>query len=102
MGDEEIEPAIVVVIEPERARRKSAVGDAGRLRDVGEPARAHVLEQPIAAESREVDVDAAVVIEVGRGGADPVQLNLESRSARDVGEGAVVVVAVQRRNDFDP
>ena len=100
MADEEIEPAVAVVVEPERARREARVGDAGALRHVFEAAAAAVPEKMIAAERRDVDVDVAVVVEVRRGHAEAVHLDREPGGSRDVGEGAVVIVAIERRIRF--
>src|SRR2546423_90915 len=96
MGDEKIELAVVVIIEPERTRRKSAVLDPCRFRDVAEFAAAYVSEQAIAAKRGEIDIDATVVIEVSRGAADAVDLDVQSGSAGEIGERAIVIVAVQR------
>ena len=95
--DEQIELAVVVVVEPQRARREPAVADAGLLRDVRERAAASVPKQPIAAERGDVDDRLAVVVEVGRRRADAVQLDVEPGPARDVGERRRCPVAVQRR-----
>ena len=94
VGHEQVEPAVVVVIEPERARGKPRVADAGLRGHVEEMAAAQISEQSIAPERRQVHVDVSVVVVVGGGGPDSVQFDVESRAGGDVGERAVVLVAI--------
>ena len=98
--DEQIQLSVVVVVEPERARGESACRDARRARHVDELAGTRISKQSIAAESRHVEIGAAVVVVVGGGSAQRVQLDAESRRRRHVGERAVAVVAIERETRF--
>ena len=53
--------------------------------------------QVIAAKFREVEVGPAVVVEVAGRGAQAIDRDVQPRRRRDVGERAIVVVAVERR-----
>ena len=64
--------------------------------DVAEMSAAFVVEQMIAAERGDVDVVAAVVIVIADGHADAVDLDVEAAARGDVGERAVVIVAIER------
>jgi hypothetical protein len=55
VGDEQVEQAVAVVVEPRGARAEARVGDAGRLRDVAELPAAEVLEEAVAFECRDVE-----------------------------------------------
>src|SRR4029077_245177 len=96
VGDEQIELAVVVVVEPQRAGREPRAGNAGTGGDIDELAAADVAEQVTGAECRQVNVDLAVVVEIGSGAADAVDLDVEAGSTRHVGKGAVVAITVQR------
>jgi DNA-binding response OmpR family regulator len=92
-GDEQIEPAVAVVIAKARARRPAAVaGDAHLLGDVGERAIAVVAIQPVLAEVRDEEIDAAVVVEIARGDA-------EALTARD-GESDKVLGLESGADDY--
>ena len=86
---------VLVVVEPEGAGREARVADPGRRRHVGERPVAAPLEQPVGAESRQIDIDMPVVVEIGRGAAHAIQRDVETGAARDVGEPAVAVVAIE-------
>ena len=66
------------------------------LGDVAELAAAFVVEQAVAFERGDVDVVAAVVVVIGDGHAHAVHLDVEAAAGGDVGERAVVVVAIER------
>ncbi len=69
--DEEVELAVLVVVEEEGARAVAGVGHAGRLADVAELAAAEVLEEGVAhAHGADEEVGVAVVVDVGEGGRD--------------------------------
>ena len=72
-----------------------AAAEPARARHVDERALAGVPEQPVLADTRDEEVGEAVVVEVADGDAHPVHLDVEPRRARDVGERAVAVVAVE-------
>ena len=97
VADEEIEQAVAVEVEPQRRRaERRAAAEAARLRDVDERALAGIAEQPVLADAGDEEVGKAVVVEVADGDAHPVHLHVEAGGARDVGERAVAVVAIQR------
>ena len=75
---------------------KSALRIPDGCGDVAEFAVAFVVEQAVAFERGDVDVVAAVVIVVADGDAHAVHLDVEAAAARDVGEGAVAIVAIER------
>src|SRR4029453_18619222 len=83
-GHEQVEPAVVVVVEKAGAGAPSAGGDAGTGGDVGERPVAHVAVQGVAAVVGHVDVGEAVVIVIAGGRAHAV---LVLRSAADGGPG---------------
>ena len=56
-----------------------------------------VAEQAILADRRDEDVLPAVVVEVGGGGAHPVQLDLQSGRLGHIGEPAGALVAIEPR-----
>src|SRR5207248_1820227 len=76
------------------------VGSCSPARRVDELAGTRISKQSIAAESRHVEIGAAVVVVVGGGSAKRVQLDAESRRRRHVGERAVAVVAIERETRF--
>ncbi len=78
-GDEQVQAAVAVVVEPEGARREPGVADAGLRGDVFEAAASVVTEQAARAERRDVDVGVAVVVEVRRRDAKPVHLDRQAR-----------------------
>ena len=96
VGDEQIEAAVAVVVEPRGAGREPGVADTGRVGDVGEAQAAKVAEQAILAERGDVEIGPAVVVVVGGRGAKAVERNPEARGGRDVGERAVAIVPVER------
>src|SRR5262249_24341547 len=74
---EQVELAILVVVEPQRARREPGIGHARLDGDVGELAAAESLEQAVAAKRRHVDVRPAVVVEVRRSASHAVEVYIE-------------------------
>src|ERR1700730_10802979 len=67
LADEQIEPAIVVVIEPDSAGRPSWSGDTGFLRYVCEGTVAVVVVQDVSAILRDINVRKAIAIVVAHG-----------------------------------
>src|SRR5258705_1680924 len=98
IGDDEIEPAIFVVVKPSGAGGPATfIGDSGFGGDVGERAVAIVAIEDAAAVSGHVDVREAVIVEVTDGDALAVMsFARESGFFGDIGEGAVAIVVVQR------
>ena len=70
-ADKKIEAAIVVVVEPDRARGPPGGGDAGFFGHVGESAVAIVVIQNAAAVLRDVQVGEAVTVVIADGHALP-------------------------------
>ena len=97
VGDEEIELAVVVVVEPHGAGGKSGIGDAGFGGHIGKLAVAQIAEEMIRSEGGDVDVVVAVVVVVADGAAQPVHFDRESGLPGHVGERAVFVVVIERR-----
>ena len=101
VADEQIEQAVAIEVQPHRRRAEghASVQTAG-FRRVHERALAGVAEQPVLADAGDKHVGEAVVVEVADGDAHAVQLDVEACGARDVGERAVPVVAIeaQRRS----
>src|SRR5579862_10046172 len=58
------------------------------------------MEEAVAFEGGDVNVVEAVVIEVANGDADAVHFDVESAAGGDIGEGAVLIVTVERAEGF--
>ena len=69
-GDEEVEPAVAVVVAPGCAGGPVAESDAGLLGNVGERAVVVVVVEAVLAEVGDVDVGPAVVVVVADGDAE--------------------------------
>ncbi len=95
-GDEEIEPAVAVVVAPGGAGGPVAERDAGFFGDVGEGAVVVVVVEAVLAEVGDVDVGPAVVVVVGDGYAEAPAVVGDAGFGGDVGEGAVVIVVEER------
>ena len=101
VDDKEIEETIVVVVEPARAYRPHllAMGlrtSNARLRgDVSECPIAVVVKELIAGHVGNENVGATIVVVVTNGDAHAIACSGDAGFFRDVGEGAVVVVAVK-------
>ena len=97
MRDEEIEPAIVVIIEPTGGHGPALVR-GGKARS-----RGHVLEAAVAAvaiegaaiEARDKEVDTAIVVEVAGGHSHRIAFARQAGRLRHVGEGAIAIIAVE-------
>ena len=70
-AQEEIQPAVVVVVEPHGARGPSRRGDAGSVGDVGERAVAVVVIQRASPVRCHENIGIAVVVVVGDGASHP-------------------------------
>ena len=72
IDDEQIEPAVIVVVELGPGDAELAVGDARGARHVGEPSVAAIVQQLIPTRAGDEEIHVAVVVEVGGGGPDRV------------------------------
>ena len=70
------------------------------MRYVAKLAVAFVVEETIAFERGDVDVVAAVVIVIGDRNAHAIHLHIQAAAGGDIGERAVVIVAIERRQRF--
>ena len=96
IADEQIEQAVAVVIEPQRGAAEGLPpAQAGLVGDVHEGALAGVVEQPSLAHRGDVEVGKTVVVVVADGDTHAVHFDVEPGLPRDIGEGAVAVVAVE-------
>ena len=98
VGDDQIEPAIFVVIEPSGAGGPSAfVGDAGFGGDIGEGSVAVVVIENGAAVAGDVEIGIAVVIEIAdRNALAVVSFAADAGFFGDVGKSSVAVVVIER------
>ena len=97
VGDHQVEPAVLVVVEEHGARGEAGIADAGLCRHVRERPAAQVAEQAVRAEAGHVQVDATVVVVVGGRDPKPIHLDRQARRLGHVREMALAVVAIQRR-----
>ena len=99
VGDEQIELAVVVVVEPRSARREPRIADRrpapSRPSNFPSP---QIVEQTIRPEAGHVDVDLARRCRKSAAATPRPYISIASPACRGhVGERAVLVVAVQRR-----
>src|SRR3954468_24715422 len=95
-AEEEIELAIVIVIEPYGAGGPTRGEEAGLAGDVGEGAVAVIAVEDAIAVGGDEDIGPTVVIVVTDGHAHPEGPAGDSGLFGDVGEGAVAIVLVER------
>ena len=87
VADEQVEPAVAVVVEERRRDAPAArVADAGGFRHVGERAVAVVAEKHGARESRAIQVHEAVVVEVARRDAHAIRPQANPALGSDIRE----------------
>ena len=96
LADEQIQPPVIVVVEPHRARAPSGGGDAGLLRHIGKRPIAVIVIQDAPSILRHVHVGEAVTVVVAHRNALPVASSGNTRFLGDVGKGAVAIVAIKR------
>ena len=100
VGDEEIEMAVFVVVDPGAAgvpaRFGAGLEQAGAFGDVGEGAVAVVvIENILAVVGDEEIVIAIVVVVADAAGLSPTGADVEAGTFGDIGEGAVAIVLEQ-------
>ena len=99
VGDEQIEAAVAIVIEPEGGGAESlTAAEPGAIGHVGESAIAVVLEKPVLADCGDVEIGISVVVEIACCHAHAIHLDVEAGAARDFGKRAVAIVAVERKS----
>ena len=92
---EDVDASILVVVDPCGARAEVRVRDARPLGDVTELEIAFVPEQAIPLERRHVHVVSAVIVVIAHGDAHAVHLDIQPAGRGDIGERAVLVIAIQ-------
>ena len=98
---EQIQFPVIVVIEPAGAYRPHLFAihlcarEASSSCDIGERTIAVVVEELIRGYVREKNVGASIIVVVPDGDPHAVACPGDSRTLGDVGEGAVVIVAIQ-------
>src|SRR5271157_1369209 len=96
VGDDEIEFAVAIVIDPGGAGGELVRAPESRgLGHIGESAVAVVVEEMALADGGNENVVEAVVVVIADRDTHPKKRNAEARLARYVGEGAVMVVVVE-------
>ena len=95
VDDQQIEPAVVVVVEPAGSRRPFAAGDARPLGDVLEAAVAAIAQQLVARDAGDEEIDVAVVVVVGGRRTHGVSDAAHAGRRGHVGELHAAVVAIE-------
>ncbi len=96
VADKQIQPSVVVVVEPHRARGPSGSRDAGLFRNVSEGSVAVVVIQNASSILGHVQIGKAVAVIVAHGDTLPVAAGRDAGLLRDVGEGSISIVAIER------
>ncbi len=96
VADEQIQPAIAVVVEPQgRGAEAGAIAKACPRGDVHEGALAAVAKQAVLANRRDQQILPAVVVEVRDGHAHPVKVRREARALGDIDECARSRISIE-------
>src|SRR4029077_11096617 len=93
--DDQIEPAIPIVVDETRARTPSAAAHARFGGNVGEAAVAVVVIKSVASQVGHEQINVAIVIVVTGGHAHAVQPSLQPRGFSHVGERAIAIVVIK-------
>src|SRR5258708_6790522 len=93
-ANEQVQLAVIVVVEPDRAGGPAGSGDSGLLSHIGERAITIVVVQDAAAVLRDVQIWKAVAIVICDSDAHAVAAARYAGLFGDVGEGAIAIVAV--------
>src|SRR5581483_655819 len=94
--DEQVELAVIVVIDPGGAGAKARAGHAHFCRDISEFTVVEIVKKMSIADGRNVDVIIAVVVIVADRATQAIHLSSESGLSGHIGEGAVLVVVIKR------
>src|SRR5260370_19738703 len=96
LANEKVQPPIVVVIEPHRARTPSWSRDAGLLRNIRESPVAIIMVEDAASVLRHVQIGKTVAIIVPRRDSHAVAATGHARLFRHICERPVAIVAIKR------
>jgi hypothetical protein len=108
VGDEQVQPAIVVVVQPAGRDRpwlaqfRIHTREARLPGDVGETALPQVSVEYVSVHACNEDIDASVIVEVRRGGSHRVPFTGHAGPFGDVREGEVAVVAEEAVVELPP
>ena len=91
----EVEVPVLVVIEPRATRAETRVMDTGSLCNINEGAIAAVLEKSVGFKGADIDIGITVIVVIGDSYTHAVERCSEACGFGDIGEGAVLVVAVE-------
>ena len=94
--DEQIESAVIVIIEPDRAGSPSGGGDPCLLRYISEGAVTVVAVENAAPILGHVQVREAIGVVIADGDAHAITTTSNTGRFGDIGEGTVAVIAVER------
>src|SRR5436190_19803857 len=99
IAHEQVEPSVVVVIEPGAAGAPVLAGaaDTGLSRYVLEPPIPFVMEQAVAADRGDKNVRLSIVVVIAGRHAHAVETRIQSRARGDVREAPLAVVVIQGR-----
>src|SRR5207249_12266286 len=94
-GDEQVEFAVVVVVEPNRTGRPAGCSDTGLVSHISKRAVTIVAIQNIAAVTRDIEINPTVAIVIAGGDAHAEGATSHSGFVGHVCERAIVVVMVK-------
>src|SRR4051794_12328267 len=100
VDDEQVEQAVVVVVEPAGADGEHLSElwmhsrHPGLRRDIRKRTIAVVVKQLVVVDAGDVEVGATVVVIVGRRNAHPISSASNTGPFGDIGEGAIAVVSI--------
>src|SRR5262249_13196045 len=97
MGNEQIEVAIFVVVQPSRASAIVSTAQACLLSHVCKLSITQISEQPVASQPTDKNIYPAVVVVVANSDSHTVHLDRQASFTGSIREGAVPVVAVEGR-----
>src|ERR1035441_3574127 len=98
VGHEQVQAAVVIVVEPAGGYRphllsvQHSPGHSGLVRNIGEGAVVVVVKKLIPGHAGEEDVRPSIVVVISNGDADAIALALDSVVLRSIRESAVMVI----------
>src|SRR5271165_275406 len=102
VGDEQVQLSVAIVIQPRGAGAETGVPDSRCRGHVLELAAALVVKEMISSERGDINILASIVVIVGHRHTDAVNFHIQTAALCDVGEGPVMIVAVERRGGMPP